>query len=136
VVWPHEKRAEHLAILGKTGTGKSSLLRHLAAQDVRAGRGFIYFDLHGDTTQYLLRLIAAEEIRRRADLSAKLILAEPGDQYFSIGLNVLDQSQGQQGFVQIAEFSTILKQRWGLDHFGARTEEVIRTACWCWRIAD
>src|SRR5690242_10808141 len=55
LIWPHAKRTEHLAILGKTGTGKSSLLKYLAGQDVRADRGFIYFDLHGDTTEFLLR---------------------------------------------------------------------------------
>jgi ABC-type sulfate/molybdate transport systems ATPase subunit len=31
---PQSKRAEHLAILGKTGQGKSFFLRHLAGQDI------------------------------------------------------------------------------------------------------
>jgi len=128
VVWPHSKRAEHLAVLGKTGTGKSSLLRHLATEDVRCERGFISFDLHGDTTGYLLRLIAAEERRRRVDLSGKLIVIDPSDPDYSIGLNVLDGGYGQRGFVQIAEFTAILKQRWGLENLGARTEELLRNS--------
>ena len=44
------KRTEHIALLGKTGTGKSTLLRYLANQDIEAGRGFCFFDLHGDAT--------------------------------------------------------------------------------------
>ena len=32
---PHQKRAEHIVILGRTGSGKSSLLRAIAAQDIR-----------------------------------------------------------------------------------------------------
>ncbi len=40
---PQDRRAEHVAVLGKTGTGKSSLLRCLAKQDIEAGRGFVYF---------------------------------------------------------------------------------------------
>jgi type IV secretory pathway VirB4 component len=33
------KRAEHIAILGRTGSGKSSLIKYLAKQDIESGRG-------------------------------------------------------------------------------------------------
>jgi energy-coupling factor transporter ATP-binding protein EcfA2 len=121
------KRTEHLAILGKTGQGKSYLLRHLATQDITQDHGFLFFDHHGDTMPYLLRRIAQEEIKRRIDLSGKLIVIEPGDPVFSVGLNVLE-NRGQQIFVQLAEFAEILKQRWGLGHLGARTEELLRNS--------
>jgi hypothetical protein len=123
---PDSKRCEHMAILGKTGQGKSFFLRHLATQDVRNRRGFVFFDLHGDTMPFLLRLIAAEERRTRQDLSDRLIVIEPGDPEFSIGLNVIEAQAGQQGYVQLAEFAQILKARWHLDSFGARTEELLR----------
>jgi hypothetical protein len=45
----------------------------------------------------------------------------------SVGLNFLEFS-GQSNFVLIAEFARILKQRWGLEHFGARTEELLRNS--------
>ena len=122
------KRCEHLAILGKTGQGKSFFLRHLSGQDVRDGRGFVFFDLHGDIMPFLLRLVAAEERRRRVDLSEKLIVIEPADPEFSIGLNVLEAQEGQQNYVQLSEFAQILKARWNLDSFGARTEELLRNS--------
>jgi len=122
------KRCEHIAILGKTGQGKSFFLRHLSVQDIHAGRGFVFFDLHGDTMPFLLRSIAAEERRRRVDLSEKLIVIEPADPEFSAGLNVLEPQDGQQSYVQLAEFAQILKARWHLDSFGARTEELLRNA--------
>jgi len=122
------KRCEHLAILGKTGQGKSFFLRHLSAQDVVNRRGFVFFDLHGDTMPFLLGLVAAEERRRGADLSDRLIVIEPGDPDFSIGLNVLEAQEGQQNDVQLAEFAQILKARWNLDSFGARTEELLRNS--------
>lgn len=125
---PHTKRAEHIAILGKTGSGKSMLLRHFAGQDIRAGRGFVFFDLHGDATPILLRLIAEQERKQHRDLSEKLIVIEPADREYSVGLNVIDQSAGQNSFVQIAEFAEVLKQRWQLAAFGARTEELLRNA--------
>jgi len=120
------RRCEHAAILGKTGQGKSFFLRHLSSQDVRHRSGFVFFDLHGDTMPFLLRLVAAEERRTRTNLSDRLIVIEPADAEFSIGLNVLEAQEGQQNYVQLAEFAQILKARWNLDSFGARTEELLR----------
>src|SRR5258708_28080684 len=125
---PNTKRPEHVAILGKTGQGKSFFLRYLAAQDVRDRRGFVFFDLHGDTMPFLLGLVAAEERRTGSDLSDRLIVIEPADPEFSIGLNVLEAQAGQQNYVQLAEFAQILKARWNLDSFGARTEELLRNS--------
>ncbi len=125
---PDAKRCEHIAILGKTGQGKSFLLRHASSQDVRNRSGFVFFDLHGDTMPFLLKLIAAEERRTGADLSDRLIVIEPADPEFSIGLNVLEAQEGQHSYVQLAEFAQILKARWHLDSLGARTEELLRNA--------
>jgi hypothetical protein len=113
-------------VLGKTGTGKSSLLRHLAQQDIEADRGFLYFDLHGDTTPFLLSVINARERRLRRHLSDKLVLVEPADPLVSIGLNPLEQESPD--FVRTAELAHILKLYWSLDHFGARTDELLRNS--------
>jgi RHS repeat-associated protein len=85
------RRTMHVAVLGKTGTGKSSLLRYLAEQDIQADRGFLYFDLHGDTTPFLLRTINARERQEHRHLSDKLILIEPADPIVSVGPNPLEQ---------------------------------------------
>lgn len=128
VAIPQDRRAEHIAILGKTGTGKSSLLRYLCQQDIEAGRGFVSFDLHGDTTPCLLSAIAAHERAVKRDLSDRTIVVEPADPEFSVGLNPLEQKAGNNRFVQIAEFAQVLKQRWHLDSFGARTDELLRNS--------
>ena len=87
---PHGARAEHFALLGRSGSGKSTLLKWFAFQDIRDDRGFVFFDLHGDATPELLQVIADEERKRGTDLSGKLILIEPGDPDYSVGLNVLE----------------------------------------------
>jgi hypothetical protein len=120
------RRTMHQALLGKTGTGKSSLLKYSCLQDIEAGRGFIYFDLHGDATPFLLRAIAAQEWKQQQHLSDRVILISPADREMSVGLNPLEDAEPD--FVRIAEFAEVLKQRWGLDHFGARTDELLRNA--------
>lgn len=128
VVISHSRRAEHIAILGKTGTGKSSLLRYCAAQDIKAGRGFIFFDLHGDAMPFLIAIIAEQERITKSDLSDKTIIVEPSDPEFSVGLNALEHNAGNNRFIQIGEFAQVFKQRWQLDSLGARTEELLRNA--------
>lgn len=120
------RRTTHIAVLGKTGTGKSSFLRHLAVQDTWANRGFCYFDLHGDTTPFLLGTMAAHERRLGRDLSEKLIVIDPADPLVSVGFNPLESDSAD--FVRIIDFTAVLRQRWSLDHFGARTDELLRNS--------
>ena len=122
------KRAEHLAVLGKTGTGKSSLLRYIAQQDIQAGRGFLYFDLHGDATEFIVGCVAEQETVLRRDLSDRLIVIDPADTEFSVGMNPLERRHDAGAFVQIAEFAQVLRERWHLDTFGARTDELLRNS--------
>src|ERR1700722_1887408 len=98
-----DRRAEHIAILGKTGSGKSYSIRYVARQDITAGRGFCYFDLHGDATPFLLATIAEKERLLNQDLSQKTIVIEPSDPDFSVGFNPLEGRDDDNRFVQIAE---------------------------------
>ena len=45
---PHEDRLLHMYVIGKTGTGKSTLLENMALQDLVRGNGFALIDPHGD----------------------------------------------------------------------------------------
>jgi hypothetical protein len=55
-------RNRHVYMIGKTGSGKSSLLRNVIMQDLAAGRGVIYLDPHGDTAQTLLGYVPPERV--------------------------------------------------------------------------
>lgn len=123
-------RQQHIAILGKTGTGKSSLLRFLMSQDIKSRQGFICIDLHGDLIPFVLAAIAQEEKRSEEDLSKRLLIINPAAPGFAVGLNLIEREESQTSAVLISEMVSLLKNRWGLDHFGARTEELLRNALW------
>ncbi|HET9283729.1 MAG TPA: type IV secretion system DNA-binding domain-containing protein [Candidatus Angelobacter sp.] len=119
---------EHIWVVGTTGSGKTTLIRMSAQENIRRRRGIVYFDLHGDSVPVLLSTIAEEESRTGEDLSSRLILIQPADYEFSIGWNFLEQTTGQDAFMQIAEITAILKKRWALETSGPRTEELTRNS--------
>ncbi|MBZ5603883.1 MAG: ATP-binding protein, partial [Acidobacteriia bacterium] len=120
------RRAEHVAILGKTGSGKSFLIRSIAQSDVAAGRGFLLNDFHSDNAAFMVKVIAARERILKRDLSDRLIVIDLADPEFSTALNVLEERSTEDRFVHIAEITEILKNHWHLDSFGARTDELLR----------
>src|ERR1700722_132360 len=55
-----EDRLMHTYIIGKTGTGKSTLLKTMLKQDIAAGRGVCLLDPHGDLVQDVMSAIPVE----------------------------------------------------------------------------
>jgi hypothetical protein len=127
VVLGQRQRLTHILLLGRTGTGKSSLIDSMIEQDIRAGRGFLAIKFHDDHKR-ILSAIAAEETRTGKDLSVRTIVIDPSDPQYSIGLNPLEISGGLSAFIQIAEVSTIIRTHAHLENFGPQTEELLRNS--------
>jgi hypothetical protein len=77
-----EERRRHLYIVGQTGTGKSTLLLNLIAQDLAAGEGVALLDPHGDLADAVL----ANVPRPRTN---DLVYINPADIERPIGFNPL-----------------------------------------------
>ena len=75
--------AQHLYVLGGTGTGKSTLLFNMIIQDIRAGHGVGLIDPHGDLYDQLLEAVP----RSRAN---EVFLFNPGNPDLSPGINPLE----------------------------------------------
>jgi hypothetical protein len=60
-----QDRFSHVYVIGKTGTGKSTLLERMALQDLANGNGFALIDPHGDLAA---RLASRVPESRRGDL--------------------------------------------------------------------
>lgn len=125
-VWMSQtSRTQHTVLFGKTGFGKSRLMRHVLGQDVRARRGFLLLDQHGDTVPYVLQLVAEEERRCGEDLSGRLIPINALDPTSSVGFNPLETSP-EYRFRQSSEIAALLRKQFELTTLGARTEEITR----------
>ena len=64
VLVPESLFDRHVVLLGRTGSGKSTELVALAADDLRAGRGFTFIDPHGDAVTRLLDAVPEEQAHR------------------------------------------------------------------------
>lgn len=51
------ERRQHLYVVGKTGTGKSTFLANIARQDLENGSGLALIDPHGDLAERVLSLV-------------------------------------------------------------------------------
>jgi hypothetical protein len=55
-----DDRRRHMYIIGKTGVGKSELLKQMILQDIKEGKGIGVVDPHGDLIEDILKLIPPE----------------------------------------------------------------------------
>jgi len=119
-----DDRRRHMYIIGKTGTGKTELLKDLIMQDIKAGRGICYMDPHGDAIQDLLSMIPPE----RAE---DVIYFNPGDTDRPMGLNLLEaKTEDQKHFVATSVINMMYKlfDPYKTGIVGPRFEHAVRNA--------
>lgn len=112
-------RLGHMWILGKTGTGKSTLLTHLIRTDLLAGRGCMVVDPHGDLVEAILDLIPAHRV-------ADTIYFNPADTAYPLALNPLNLP-GLPASLIAAGLIGVLKKSWP-EFWGPRMEYVLRSS--------
>ena len=62
VYLPEEVRDRHVYMVGKSGTGKSTLLETIIRADIEAGRGAAIIDPHGDMIRHLMEAMPEHRI--------------------------------------------------------------------------
>lgn len=81
--FPPEDRMRHLYVIGQTGTGKTTIMKNMIAQDIKAGYGVCYIDPHGTDIQDILSYIPKERID-------DVIYFDPAYTARPMGLNMLE----------------------------------------------
>ena len=120
-----EQRQKHMYIIGKTGMGKTTLLKNAIYQDMLSGKGLAVLDPHGDLLQELLKIIPEN---RKKDV----IVFDPSDRECPIGLNILapgirfkdiDEEQDKIASSIVSVFKKIAQ-----DYWGPRMEHILKNA--------
>lgn len=108
----------HLYVMGKTGSGKTVLLRNLILQLLVHGHGIGVLDPHGDMVESLLDVIPKER-------SGELIHFHPGDGSYPLGLNPLSGVESAQRPLVVSGVLEALKNLWP-DSWGPRMEYILQ----------
>lgn len=104
-----EQRLRHMYIIGATGTGKSTFLLNMIAQDIESGNGLAVLDPHGDLIDAILGLVPEQ----RFD---DVVLLDPFDEEYPVGLNILSANSEIEKNVMASDLVEVFRRlstSWG-----------------------
>lgn len=113
-------RRQHTYIVGKTGTGKTTLIKNMVIQDIVNGSGVCVIDPHGEFVEELLEKIPVE---RKDDV----IYFNPADPDFFIGFNPLELPDPKYKHLVASGLMGIFTKIWA-NTWSARMEYILNNA--------
>ena len=113
-----DDRFSHIYVIGKTGTGKSTLLETMALQDVRRGAGLALIDPHGDLVERIASQIP--DWRQR-----DVVYLNASDPRQPFGYNPLRHVREDRIPLAASGFLEVFKKMWP-DAWGVRMEHILR----------
>lgn len=113
-------RSRHFYIIGKTGTGKTTLIENMVAQDIMNGEGVGIIDPHGEFAEKMLKFVPKERIE-------DVVYLAPHDMDFPISFNVLEEVGPEQRSMVRDGLMSVFKKIWP-DAFSGRMEYLLSNA--------
>ncbi len=110
-------RVRHFYLLGKTGTGKSTLFKNMFISDVLAGDGACFVDPHGDTVEELLTYIPPNRVK-------DVVYFNPTDIEHPVGFNLLELKDQSQRDLIADGVVEVFKKQFG-DSWGPRLQYIL-----------
>ncbi|MBI2034461.1 MAG: DUF87 domain-containing protein [Candidatus Levybacteria bacterium] len=111
-------RRKHIYIIGKTGTGKSTLIANMAINDMRNRKGFCVIDPHGDLCEVLLDYIPSYRVN-------DIVYLDPSNQERAFGINPLEVNEAHQRELVVSGIVAIFNKLYG-HSWGPRLEYILR----------
>lgn len=100
ILMDRDDRRRHMYVIGRTGVGKTEIMKYMSVQDIKNGEGLCIIDPHGDFIEDILPHIP----KSRAE---DVILFEPSDTDRPMGLNMLEVFDESQKDFAVQEMISI-----------------------------
>jgi hypothetical protein len=113
-------RRRHIWAIGKTGTGKSTLIANMAIDDIKKGRGLAVIDPHGDLCDIILNYIPKHRIN-------DVIYFNPADKDYPIVINPLEVTNKEEAELVVSGIVSIFNKIFGFS-WGPRLEYILRNS--------
>ncbi len=113
-------RRGHMYVIGKTGTGKSTLIENMIISDINAGNGVALIDPHGDLAGAILNHIPEERVN-------DVVYFSPADTGYPVAFNPLEAVPADCRGLVVSGIISVFKKVWG-DSWGPRLEHILRHA--------
>jgi len=113
-------RRRHVWVIGKTGTGKSTLIANMGIDDLKKDRGIAVIDPHGDLCEVLLDYIPKRRIN-------DVIYFNPADSEYPITINPLEVRNKEEAELVVSGLMAIFTKVWA-NVWSARMEYILRNA--------
>jgi hypothetical protein len=118
-LWRPDRR-RHMYVIGKTGTGKSTLLSNMAINDLKNNEGLCVIDPHGDLVETLLDYIPAHRIN-------DVVYFNPADIDRTVQINLFEGKNVEHRELIASGIISVFQKLYGYS-WGPRLEYILRNA--------
>jgi CxxC-x17-CxxC domain-containing protein len=115
-----DDRRRHIYVVGKTGMGKTELLKNMVIQDIRNGRGVGFVDPHGEAAEEILKFIPEDRIK-------DVVYFNPSDIETPIAFNIMEDVDAQYRHLIAGGMMGVFKKIWP-DVWSSRMEYILNNA--------
>ena len=112
-----DDRRRHVYVIGKTGMGKTAMLRNMAVQDIQNGKGLGFIDPHGEVAEELLDFVPSDRIN-------DVVYLNPSDLNFPVAFNIMENVGLEYRHLVAGGLMGAFKKIWP-DVWSARMEYIL-----------
>jgi len=116
-----EDRRQHMYLVGKTGTGKTTVFKNMIVQDMQNGEGVGVLDPHGDMVNELLDFVPPERVN-------DVVYFDPSDTTRPVSLNLLELHDPSQKNLLASGLLDAFKKHFIDVSWGPRLEYLLNNA--------